>query len=140
MYLDESLVVQQLRYTGMLETVRIRRSGYGAKYTFQVLQIGFILYEKLFDVDVKWTATMLKAPMKMVSKSNSHPNNLTLAASLFFLFFYLNTNVFVSESKTHNLQRCRSSYCSLMIKNVVDDKCKIHTVEYLTLRFGRVPS
>uniref|UniRef100_A0A8C2X5D9 Myosin IXB n=1 Tax=Cyclopterus lumpus TaxID=8103 RepID=A0A8C2X5D9_CYCLU len=35
MYLNEALVVQQLRYTGMLETVRIRRSGYGAKYTFQ---------------------------------------------------------------------------------------------------------
>ncbi|XP_063057168.1 si:zfos-588f8.1 isoform X3 [Engraulis encrasicolus] len=35
MCLDESLVLQQLRYTGMLETVRIRRSGYGAKYTFQ---------------------------------------------------------------------------------------------------------
>lgn len=38
MHLDEALVLQQLRYTGMLETVRIRRSGYGAKYTFQVLQ------------------------------------------------------------------------------------------------------
>lgn len=37
MYLNEALVIQQLRYTGMLETVRIRRSGYGAKYTFQVL-------------------------------------------------------------------------------------------------------
>lgn len=36
MHLDEALVIQQLRYTGMLETVRIRRSGYGAKYTFQV--------------------------------------------------------------------------------------------------------
>ncbi|XP_061682325.1 si:zfos-588f8.1 isoform X2 [Syngnathoides biaculeatus] len=35
MYLDEALVLQQLCYTGMLETVRIRRSGYGAKYTFQ---------------------------------------------------------------------------------------------------------
>ncbi|KAM4547689.1 unconventional myosin-IXb isoform 4-T4 [Odontesthes bonariensis] len=35
MCLDETLVLQQLRYTGMLETVRIRRSGYGAKYTFQ---------------------------------------------------------------------------------------------------------
>uniref|UniRef100_A0A3Q3X5D9 Uncharacterized protein n=1 Tax=Mola mola TaxID=94237 RepID=A0A3Q3X5D9_MOLML len=35
MHLDEALVIQQLRYTGMLETVRIRRSGYGAKYTFQ---------------------------------------------------------------------------------------------------------
>uniref|UniRef100_A0A8C7CU47 Myosin IXB n=1 Tax=Oncorhynchus kisutch TaxID=8019 RepID=A0A8C7CU47_ONCKI len=35
MCLNETLVLQQLRYTGMLETVRIRRSGYGAKYTFQ---------------------------------------------------------------------------------------------------------
>ncbi|XP_061883739.1 si:zfos-588f8.1 isoform X2 [Entelurus aequoreus] len=35
MFLDQTLVLQQLRYTGMLETVRIRRSGYGAKYTFQ---------------------------------------------------------------------------------------------------------
>lgn len=51
MHLDESLVVQQLRYTGMLETVRIRRSGYGAKYTFQVLQICFLFYENLCDAD-----------------------------------------------------------------------------------------
>lgn len=36
MCFNEALIVQQLRYTGMLETVRIRRSGYGAKYTFQV--------------------------------------------------------------------------------------------------------
>ncbi|XP_036442017.1 unconventional myosin-IXb isoform X2 [Colossoma macropomum] len=35
MCFDEALVLQQLRYTGMLETVRIRRSGYSAKYTFQ---------------------------------------------------------------------------------------------------------
>ncbi|MBN3317152.1 MYO9B protein, partial [Atractosteus spatula] len=35
MQFDEALVLQQLRYTGMLETVRIRRSGYSAKYTFQ---------------------------------------------------------------------------------------------------------
>ncbi|XP_078412285.1 unconventional myosin-IXb isoform X4 [Cetorhinus maximus] len=32
---DDELVLQQLKYTGMLETVRIRRSGYSAKYTFQ---------------------------------------------------------------------------------------------------------
>ncbi|XP_006877195.1 PREDICTED: unconventional myosin-IXb [Chrysochloris asiatica] len=35
LFFDEELVLQQLRYTGMLETVRIRRSGYSAKYTFQ---------------------------------------------------------------------------------------------------------
>lgn len=52
MYFDEALILQQLRYTGMLETVRIRRSGYGAKYTFQVdfslLYLYFtILYQHL---------------------------------------------------------------------------------------------
>lgn len=33
---SDSLVLRQLRYTGMLETVRIRQSGYSIKYTFQV--------------------------------------------------------------------------------------------------------
>lgn len=33
---NDSLVLRQLRYTGMLETVRIRQSGYSIKYTFQV--------------------------------------------------------------------------------------------------------
>ncbi|XP_043933429.1 unconventional myosin-IXa isoform X2 [Protopterus annectens] len=32
---DDKLVLRQLRYTGMLETVRIRQSGYPVKYTFQ---------------------------------------------------------------------------------------------------------
>ncbi|XP_025900890.1 unconventional myosin-IXa [Nothoprocta perdicaria] len=32
---SDSLVLRQLRYTGMLETVRIRQSGYSCKYTFQ---------------------------------------------------------------------------------------------------------
>uniref|UniRef100_A0A8D3CTT7 Unconventional myosin-IXa-like n=1 Tax=Scophthalmus maximus TaxID=52904 RepID=A0A8D3CTT7_SCOMX len=32
---NDSLVLRQLRYTGMLETVRIRQSGYSIKYTFK---------------------------------------------------------------------------------------------------------
>ncbi|XP_043083433.1 unconventional myosin-IXAb isoform X3 [Puntigrus tetrazona] len=32
---NDTLVLRQLRYTGMLETVRIRRSGYNVKYSFQ---------------------------------------------------------------------------------------------------------
>ncbi|KAK7169752.1 hypothetical protein R3I94_000100 [Phoxinus phoxinus] len=32
---NDVLVLRQLRYTGMLETVRIRQSGYSIKYTFQ---------------------------------------------------------------------------------------------------------
>ncbi|XP_052319908.1 unconventional myosin-IXb-like isoform X4 [Oncorhynchus keta] len=34
MLFDNGLVQQQLRYTGMLETVRIQKSGYNAKFTF----------------------------------------------------------------------------------------------------------
>lgn len=33
---NDSLVLRQLRYTGMLETVCIRQSGYSCKYSFQV--------------------------------------------------------------------------------------------------------
>ncbi|MBW03324.1 Unconventional myosin-IXa, partial [Eschrichtius robustus] len=33
---SDALVLRQLRYTGMLETVRIRQSGYSCKYSFQV--------------------------------------------------------------------------------------------------------
>ncbi|KAM7337468.1 hypothetical protein ACRRTK_003587 [Alexandromys fortis] len=32
---NDTLVLRQLRYTGMLETVRIRQSGYSSKYSFQ---------------------------------------------------------------------------------------------------------
>ncbi|KAK6303021.1 hypothetical protein J4Q44_G00273760 [Coregonus suidteri] len=35
MLFDNALVQQQLRYTGMLETVRIQKSGYNAKFTFK---------------------------------------------------------------------------------------------------------
>ncbi|KAG8440257.1 hypothetical protein GDO86_006141 [Hymenochirus boettgeri] len=35
MRFNDSLVLRQLRYTGMLETVRIRQSGYSCKYPFQ---------------------------------------------------------------------------------------------------------
>ncbi|XP_078802561.1 unconventional myosin-IXb isoform X8 [Oryzias latipes] len=51
MHLDEALVLQQLHYTGMLETVRIRRSGYGAKYHFQefIQQFRVLLPKNLSD-------------------------------------------------------------------------------------------
>lgn len=51
MLFDESLVLQQLRYTGMLETVRIRRSGYSAKYTFQVRGSGLCLQKQLLFLE-----------------------------------------------------------------------------------------
>ncbi|CAL8344105.1 unnamed protein product [Merluccius merluccius] len=36
MYFDEELVLQQIKYSGMLEMVRIQKAGFGAKYTFEV--------------------------------------------------------------------------------------------------------
>lgn len=36
---NDNLVLRQLRYTGMLETVRIRQSGYNIKYSFKVTHI-----------------------------------------------------------------------------------------------------
>ncbi|XP_048886169.1 unconventional myosin-IXAa isoform X4 [Brienomyrus brachyistius] len=38
---SDGLVLRQLRYTGMLETVRIRRSGYSIKYSFQDFALHF---------------------------------------------------------------------------------------------------
>ncbi|KAJ8373293.1 hypothetical protein AAFF_G00266490 [Aldrovandia affinis] len=35
MCVDEALVLEQLQYSGLLETVKIQREGYSAKYTFQ---------------------------------------------------------------------------------------------------------
>ncbi|XP_068197135.1 unconventional myosin-IXb [Antennarius striatus] len=35
MYFDEELVLQQVRYTGLLQMVHIQKSGYSAKYTFE---------------------------------------------------------------------------------------------------------
>lgn len=44
---NDSLVLRQLRYTGMLETVRIRQSGYSIKYTFQVT----VFYQSDYPLD-----------------------------------------------------------------------------------------
>lgn len=55
MHLDEALVLQQLHYTGMLETVRIRRSGYGAKYHFQVPPFYCTAMKAMIKAHVKHT-------------------------------------------------------------------------------------
>ncbi|KAJ3595340.1 hypothetical protein NHX12_004644 [Muraenolepis orangiensis] len=45
MYFDEELVLHQIKYSGMLEMVRIQKAGFGAKYTFQefVKKFGILL-------------------------------------------------------------------------------------------------
>ncbi|XP_017953136.1 unconventional myosin-IXb isoform X4 [Xenopus tropicalis] len=62
MRFDEALVLQQLRYTGMLETVRIRRSGYSAKYTYKEFVDHFqVLLPKLSPVPKNTIATLLES-------------------------------------------------------------------------------
>uniref|UniRef100_A0A3P9PUR1 Myosin IXB n=1 Tax=Poecilia reticulata TaxID=8081 RepID=A0A3P9PUR1_POERE len=64
MHLDEALVLQQLHYTGMLETVRIRRSGYPAKYTFQEFSEQFrVLLLKNFSASKEDIAELLEKKM-----------------------------------------------------------------------------
>ncbi|XP_047230270.1 unconventional myosin-IXb isoform X4 [Girardinichthys multiradiatus] len=64
MHLDEALVLQQLHYTGMLETVRIRRSGYPAKYTFQEFIEQFrVLLPKNSSASEEDIAELLKTKM-----------------------------------------------------------------------------
>lgn len=33
---DDELVLQQIRYTGLMQMVQVQKSGYSAKYTFKV--------------------------------------------------------------------------------------------------------
>uniref|UniRef100_A0A8C5QW47 Myosin IXA n=1 Tax=Leptobrachium leishanense TaxID=445787 RepID=A0A8C5QW47_9ANUR len=49
---NDTLVLRQLRYTGMLETVRIRQSGYSCKYPFQdfVTQFSVLLPKDVIPV------------------------------------------------------------------------------------------
>lgn len=76
---SDSLVLRQLRYTGMLETVRIRQSGYSCKYSFQdfvshfhVLLPRNIIPSKFYIQD-------------FFRKININPNNYQVGKSMVFL-------------------------------------------------------
>uniref|UniRef100_A0A8C5QBR4 Myosin IXB n=1 Tax=Leptobrachium leishanense TaxID=445787 RepID=A0A8C5QBR4_9ANUR len=85
---DEALVIQQLRYTGMLETVRIRRSGYSAKYTYQE-------FSDQFQVLLPKSSSQLKADIAVLLESLSFdPHNFQLGK----------TKVFLKEPERQKLQ------------------------------------
>ncbi|KAM7409873.1 hypothetical protein PAMA_001391 [Pampus argenteus] len=91
MHLDEALVVQQLRYTGMLETVRIRRSGYGAKYTFEEFIAQFrVLLPKNSTASREDISTLLEKKMGL------DPTTYQIGK----------TKVFLKELERQQLQDC----------------------------------
>ncbi|XP_075063121.1 unconventional myosin-IXb isoform X3 [Mixophyes fleayi] len=88
MTFDETLVLQQLRYTGMLETVRIRRSGYSAKYTYKE-------FKDQFQVLLPKSSTALKADITSLLEGISlDPLNFQLGK----------TKVFLKEPERQKLQ------------------------------------
>ncbi|XP_051791055.1 unconventional myosin-IXb isoform X2 [Erpetoichthys calabaricus] len=88
LYFDEALVLQQLRYTGMLETVRIRRSGYSAKYTFQEFIDHFRV---LLPKNSRATQDVISA---LFTKMELDKNNYQIGR----------TKVFMKESERQRLQ------------------------------------
>ncbi|XP_066460703.1 unconventional myosin-IXb isoform X2 [Eleutherodactylus coqui] len=88
MTFDEALVLQQLRYTGMLETVRIRRSGYSAKYTYQE-------FKDQFQVLLPKSSTALKKDItSLLEGIGLDPHNYQLGK----------TKVFMKEPERQKLQ------------------------------------
>ncbi|XP_069818388.1 unconventional myosin-IXb isoform X3 [Dendropsophus ebraccatus] len=88
MTFDEILVLQQLRYTGMLETVRIRRSGYSAKYTYQE-------FKDQFQVLLPKSSSALKGEItSLMEEIGLDPHNYQLGK----------TKVFMKEPERQKLQ------------------------------------
>ncbi|XP_051989396.1 unconventional myosin-IXb-like isoform X2 [Xyrauchen texanus] len=88
MHFDDGIVLQQLRYTGMLQTVRIRRSGYGAKFTFMEFTDQFrVLLPKEISTPQEEIANLMR---KMVFPSSS--------------FQIGRTKVFLKEAERQKLQ------------------------------------
>ncbi|XP_019515120.1 PREDICTED: unconventional myosin-IXa [Hipposideros armiger] len=76
---SDALVLRQLRYTGMLETVRIRQSGYSCKYSFQ----DFVSH---FHVLLPRNIIPSKLNIhNFFRKINLNPNNYQVGKSMVFL-------------------------------------------------------
>ncbi|PIO24944.1 hypothetical protein AB205_0164380, partial [Aquarana catesbeiana] len=82
MTFDEALVLQQLRYTGMLETVRIRRSGYSAKYPYQEFKDQFQVLLPKSSPDLKTDITSL------LHRLYFDPHNYQLGKTKVRKYFY----------------------------------------------------
>ncbi|TKC47048.1 hypothetical protein EI555_016031, partial [Monodon monoceros] len=76
---SDALVLRQLRYTGMLETVRIRQSGYSCKYSFQDFVSHFHVLLPRNIIPSKFNV------QDFFRKINLNPDNYQVGKSMVFL-------------------------------------------------------
>ncbi|XP_023984461.1 unconventional myosin-IXa isoform X4 [Physeter macrocephalus] len=76
---SDALVLRQLRYTGMLETVRIRQSGYSCKYPFQDFVSHFHVLLPRSIIPSKFNI------QDFFRKINLNPDNYQVGKSMVFL-------------------------------------------------------
>ncbi|XP_053512755.1 unconventional myosin-IXa isoform X1 [Artibeus jamaicensis] len=76
---NDALVLRQLRYTGMLETVRIRQSGYSCKYSFQDFVSHFHVLLPRNTIPSKFNI------QDFFRKTNINPDNYQVGKSMVFL-------------------------------------------------------
>ncbi|XP_053341324.1 unconventional myosin-IXb isoform X1 [Clarias gariepinus] len=88
MHFDDELVLRQLRYSGMLETVLVKRSGYGAKYTFEEFQDEFRILLP------KQSSSLQGDIEKLLLRSTADKNNFQIGK----------TKVFLKEAERQKLQ------------------------------------
>ncbi|XP_058250213.1 unconventional myosin-IXb-like isoform X2 [Hemibagrus wyckioides] len=88
MQFDDDFVLRQLRYSGMLETVCIKRSGYGAKFTFKEFRDEFrILLPRK-------SSSLQQDIQKLLLKISEDKNNFQIGK----------TKVFLKEMERQKLQ------------------------------------
>lgn len=76
---SDALVLRQLRYTGMLETVRIRQSGYSSKYSFQDFVSHFHVLLPQHIIPSKFNI------QDFFRKININPDNYQVGKTMVFL-------------------------------------------------------
>ncbi|XP_061451921.1 unconventional myosin-IXa isoform X1 [Rhineura floridana] len=76
---SDNLVLRQLRYTGMLETVRIRQSGYSCKYTLQEFVDHFHVLLP------RGTIPSRQNIQDFLRKTNTSPDNYQVGRTMVFL-------------------------------------------------------